>query len=72
MPSRGWRKPGKRGRLPGAHRRSCEACVKLMMTHMMDTPGQVTVMLREMAAGDSGAVERLMPLVYDELRGLAG
>jgi hypothetical protein len=43
-----------------------------MMTHMMDTPGQVTVMLREMAAGDSGAVERLMPLVYDELRGLAG
>jgi RNA polymerase sigma-70 factor (ECF subfamily) len=38
----------------------------------METPGQVTVMLREMAAGDARAVERLMPLVYDELRGLAG
>ena len=40
-----------------------------------DTPGpspQVTVLLREWQAGDGTALDRLMPLVYDELRLIAG
>jgi len=39
---------------------------------MEKQPGQeVTALLREWAAGDRGALERLMPLVYGELRKLA-
>jgi RNA polymerase sigma factor (TIGR02999 family) len=39
---------------------------------MEKQPGQeVTALLREWAAGDRGALERLMPLVYEELRRLA-
>ena len=39
---------------------------------MQKQPGQeVTALLREWAAGDRGALERLMPLVYEELRRLA-
>src|SRR5262245_54877521 len=39
---------------------------------MENQPGQeVTALLREWAAGDRGALERLMPLVYEELRRLA-
>jgi RNA polymerase sigma factor (TIGR02999 family) len=33
---------------------------------------QVTIILREFAAGDKSALDRLMPLVYVELRRLAG
>jgi RNA polymerase sigma factor (TIGR02999 family) len=33
---------------------------------------QVTIILREFAAGDKSALDRLMPLVYAELRKLAG
>ena len=39
---------------------------------MEKQPGQeVTALLREWAAGDRGAFERLMPLVYEQLRLLA-
>ncbi|MEM8995600.1 MAG: ECF-type sigma factor, partial [Acidobacteriota bacterium] len=33
--------------------------------------GEVTLLLREWQAGDGGALEELVPLVYDELRRLA-
>lgn len=38
---------------------------------MGDEEGQVTRLLDAVAAGDRGAAERLLPLVYDELRRLA-
>jgi RNA polymerase sigma factor (TIGR02999 family) len=39
---------------------------------MADTdPGEVTRLLQELQDGDSAAVERLTPLVYDELKRLA-
>ena len=34
--------------------------------------GDITRVLQELEAGDSSASERLLPLVYDELRALAG
>ena len=34
-------------------------------------PGEVTRMLRQWSSGDQTVVERLTPLVYDELRRLA-
>lgn len=34
-------------------------------------PGEVTVLLHAVRAGDSEALDRLVPLVYDELRALA-
>jgi RNA polymerase sigma-70 factor (ECF subfamily) len=37
----------------------------------MDEPGEVTRLLHEMKAGRAGAIEDLMPLVYDELRRIA-
>jgi RNA polymerase sigma factor (TIGR02999 family) len=42
----------------------------------MDAPqsgasGQVTLLLRAARSGDESALDRLMPLVYDELRGMA-
>jgi len=37
---------------------------------MFDTR-TVTLLLRELAAGDQGALDRLVPLVYDELRRIA-
>jgi RNA polymerase sigma factor (TIGR02999 family) len=39
---------------------------------MADVPGTVTVLLREWRAGDRGALDRLVPLIYDELHRLAG
>ncbi|HYN86758.1 MAG TPA: sigma-70 family RNA polymerase sigma factor [Pyrinomonadaceae bacterium] len=39
------------------------------MTH---TPQQVTMLLERWSAGDRTALDQLMPLVYDELRRLAG
>jgi RNA polymerase sigma-70 factor, ECF subfamily len=36
-----------------------------------ETPGDVTILLRQMQAGDARAVDRLMPLVLGELRQLA-
>ena len=36
-----------------------------------DRLGEITVLLRSWGAGDEGAVDRLFPLVYEELRGLA-
>src|SRR5215470_17268873 len=51
---------------PGARGARAEAS-------MEKQPGQeVTALLKEWAAGDRGALERLMPLVYEELRRLAG
>ena len=38
---------------------------------MQDSPGEVTMLLAEMKRGDSGALPRLIPLVYNELRRLA-
>jgi len=38
---------------------------------MSDSPGDVTALLRQASAGDQAALERLLPLVYDELRRLA-
>jgi RNA polymerase sigma-70 factor (ECF subfamily) len=35
------------------------------------TTGEVTVLLRQISAGDSGAVDKLIPLVLEELRSLA-
>jgi RNA polymerase sigma-70 factor, ECF subfamily len=35
------------------------------------TSGEVTVLLRQIRAGDSGAVDKLIPLVLNELRSLA-
>jgi RNA polymerase sigma factor (TIGR02999 family) len=37
----------------------------------MPDAGTVTLLLREIACGDQGALERLIPLVYEELRRLA-
>jgi RNA polymerase sigma-70 factor, ECF subfamily len=37
----------------------------------MDEPGEVTRLLRELSAGREGAIDDLMPLVYDELRRIA-
>lgn len=36
-----------------------------------DPPGKITRLLREIREGDSDAFDRLMPLVYDELRQIA-
>jgi RNA polymerase sigma factor (TIGR02999 family) len=36
-----------------------------------DTSGAITERLLELRAGDQGAMERLLPLVYDQLRGIA-
>jgi RNA polymerase sigma factor (TIGR02999 family) len=38
---------------------------------MAEAPGTVTVLLREWRAGDRGALDRALPLVYDELHRLA-
>jgi len=35
------------------------------------TPGNVTRLLLESSAGDPGALDKLIPLVYEELRTLA-
>ena len=35
-------------------------------------PGEVTLLLADLRRGDRAALGRLMPLVYDELRRLAG
>lgn len=37
----------------------------------MPDAGTVTLLLRELAGGDQGALDRLIPLVYEELRRLA-
>jgi RNA polymerase sigma factor (TIGR02999 family) len=37
----------------------------------MDPRAQVTILLRDAKNGDSHAIDRLMPIVYDELRRLA-
>lgn len=41
------------------------------MDGMHDSPGEVTLLLAEMKRGNSGALPRLIPLVYNELRRLA-
>lgn len=41
------------------------------MTDEQSRTGEVTVLLRAARDGDRDAVDRLMPIVYDELRGLA-
>lgn len=38
---------------------------------MADSPGEVTVLLDQMRSGRKDALERLLPLVYNELRRLA-
>lgn len=39
---------------------------------MADEPGPVTVLLRAWRAGDRGALDQLIPLIYRELHALAG
>jgi len=39
---------------------------------MAESPGEVTVLLAQMRSGRKEALDRLLPLVYDELRRLAG
>jgi RNA polymerase sigma-70 factor, ECF subfamily len=39
---------------------------------MPDSPGEVSLLLAEMRSGRKDAIARLLPLVYDELRRLAG
>lgn len=42
-----------------------------MSSDTRGNPTEVTLLLRRMHAGEDGAADRLFPLVYDELRGLA-
>jgi RNA polymerase sigma factor (TIGR02999 family) len=42
-----------------------------MPTSSMPTPGEVTVLLRSYRAGDREAFERMVPLVYEDLRRIA-
>jgi RNA polymerase sigma factor (TIGR02999 family) len=37
----------------------------------METESEVTALLRDVRSGDGGAMERLLPLVYDDLRRIA-
>lgn len=39
---------------------------------MTDPAAQVTQILRDLNAGDAQAADRMLPLIYDELRALAG
>lgn len=39
---------------------------------MLDPPGDVTVLLTKWSSGDQDALNRLLPMVYSELRRLAG
>ena len=39
---------------------------------MTETPGDVTILLTRLRSGHRGALEQLLPLVYGELRRLAG
>jgi RNA polymerase sigma factor (TIGR02999 family) len=39
---------------------------------MLENPGEVTVLLAQMRSGRQDALEQLLPLVYNELRRLAG
>jgi RNA polymerase sigma factor (TIGR02999 family) len=39
---------------------------------MPDSPGEITILLAEMKRGNSEALPKLIPLLYDELRRLAG
>jgi len=41
------------------------------MTAMQDSPGEVTLLLAEMKSGNSEALPKLVPLVYQELKRLA-
>ncbi|MBC7771325.1 MAG: sigma-70 family RNA polymerase sigma factor [Pyrinomonadaceae bacterium] len=38
----------------------------------MEPPQDATIMLQELCTGDQAAAARLLPLIYSELRGLAG
>lgn len=38
----------------------------------MSQPHEVTMLLGQLASGDRSAIERLMPLVYEDLRAIAG
>jgi RNA polymerase sigma factor (TIGR02999 family) len=42
------------------------------MSDRRKTPGDVTVLLREARRGDEAALDRVLPLIYEELRRLAG
>jgi RNA polymerase sigma-70 factor (ECF subfamily) len=39
---------------------------------MSDSPGQITLLLADMKRGDPAALPKLVPMLYDELRRLAG
>lgn len=43
----------------------------LLEEDLLDQPSDVTLILRDVSAGAEGAMDRLLPLVYDELRRLA-
>jgi RNA polymerase sigma-70 factor (ECF subfamily) len=44
---------------------------KVKLFAMSDSPGEVTLLLAQMKRGDSQALQRLIPLVYNEMRHLA-
>lgn len=44
----------------------------MLLTAMTSPSSEVTDLLDAWSAGDAGALDELMPLVYDELRGIAG
>ena len=46
--------------------------VSLRRSISMQASAPITLALKDLAAGDSSAVDRVMPLVYTELRNLAG
>ena len=43
-----------------------------MIAEMIESKNEITVQLAEIRAGDENAVNALMPLIYDELRQMAG
>jgi RNA polymerase sigma factor (TIGR02999 family) len=56
----------------GARKTNSPPCgTDSMMNTMLDQQ-QTTLLLRRAAGGDAGAADELLPLVYDELRELAG
>lgn len=54
-----------------SNRRPGRAATRPMPETPVSSPGEVTRLLTAARAGDMGAVDRLLPLVYDELRRLA-
>jgi hypothetical protein len=48
------------------------AIIQVEGIFVADSPGDVTLLLAQMRTGRRDALDRLLPLIYDELRSLAG